>query len=81
MKGDVQKSRIILECIRNYGDLLDIQEFSFLPLYVRIRIIKEGKLLIDKNFDIICQIFLKTIKDYDMFEPHYQTFLDAVKHG
>ncbi len=81
MRDNIEKSRVLLEYIKLYGDPLDIQEFSLLPLFIRTRVMKEGKFLMNKDFDQVCQLYLQTIQDYNLFEPHFKTFLDAVEHG
>ncbi len=60
---------------------IDISIFSDLPLYIRNRVVKEGEILLNKDFNFLFDIYRQTIKDYVLFEPHYRTFLEAVKSG
>ena len=56
----------------------DIQIFQQLPLYVRQRILKEGKILICKNEDFLYQLAYLTIKDFNLFERIYNVYLNSV---
>ncbi len=55
--------------------------FSDLPLYVRNWVVKEGKILLNKDYNSLFDIYRQTLKDFVLFEPHYKTFLEAVKSG
>ncbi len=52
-----------------------------MPLYIRSRILKEGIILLNKDYDKLLDLYIDTIKDYDLFEPHFNHFLEAIKHG
>jgi predicted nucleotidyltransferase len=75
--GTAKKTIEYLDLYSEY----DIHFFSDLPLYIKKRVLEEGKILINKNYDLLFDIYIKTIKDWGLFRPHYQTFLEAVKHG
>lgn len=78
--GDTkEKPRILLEYIKKFNEPFDIQEFTLLPIYIRARIMKEGKILLNKNYDFLVQLYLKTIKDFDDFKPHLQTYLETIE--
>lgn len=57
----------------------DIQIFQLLPLYIRKRILKEGKLLYSKDTKKVYDISYLTIKDYGAFERHYKDYIKAVR--
>lgn len=60
---------------------IDIQIFQQLPVYIRIRIIKEGKILFCKNTDLLYSIAFDTIKEFNSYEKVYETYLEAIKNG
>jgi len=62
-------------------NVLDINLFYNLPLYIQSRVVKEGKILLDKNYDLFFDLYLDTIKQYTLFEPHLNTYLKAVLDG
>ncbi len=35
----------------------------------------------NKDYNLLFDIYRQTIKDFVLFEPHYKTFLEAVKSG
>lgn len=58
-------------------DIFDIQVFQNLPLYIRSRIIKEGKVLLNKDFDLLFDLYESTIKDYGLMLPHLNSYLEV----
>ncbi len=60
---------------------IDIHIFQQLPLYIRKRILKEGKILLYKNENLLYEIAFSTIKEFDSFEKIYNMYLDKVKNG
>lgn len=76
-----EKHRILLDYIKKFNIPFDIQEFTLLPLYIRARIMKEGKVLLNKNYDYLVQLFLMTIKNLDDFLPHFRIYLETINHG
>lgn len=61
----------------NYHSLLDIQFFDDLPIYVQSRVVEEGKILLNKDFDILFEIYEKTIRSFSDFYPHYKLYLEV----
>jgi len=59
----------------------DIQVYQQLPIYIRSRILKEGKVLFCKNEDPLYDIAFETIKDFNDFEPRYKTYLEGVMNA
>ncbi|MHA1729344.1 MAG: nucleotidyltransferase domain-containing protein [Promethearchaeota archaeon] len=76
-----KKFKRFLEISGSFGDLYDISYFSELPLYIKSRVIKEGQIILNKEYNSLFDIYMKTIKDYSLFKPHFDTFLKAVKNG
>ena len=74
-KSDAGKKK--LEYLAEFPDL-DIQVFQGLPLYIRTRILKEGKIIFCKDRNKLYDIAIKTIKDFTYYEPIYREYLEAV---
>ncbi len=53
----------------------DIAFFDDLPLYIKARVLKDSKILLNKDYDTLFDIFEKTIKDYNMYESHLDILL------
>ncbi len=65
----------------SFANKYDISNFTDLPLYIKSQVIKEGTLLFFKDYYILFDIYMKVIKDFSLFKPHFDTFLEAVKNG
>ena len=74
-KSDAGKKK--LEYLAEFPDL-DIQVFQGLPLYIRTRILKEGKIIFCKDISKLYDIAIMTIKDFTYYEPIYREYLEAV---
>jgi len=59
----------------------DIQIFQQLPLYIRKRILKEGKILFCRDEDDLYNIAFKTIDEYSHMERFYCEYLNEVANG
>ena len=62
-------------------DKFDVNLFQQLPLYIRMRVLKEGKVILCKNEDLLYDISFDTIKEFNLFEKHYNLYLEGVKNG
>lgn len=65
-----------LEYLRSFD--MDIQIFQQLPLYIRMRIVKEGKILFCADEDKLYQIVFCTIREFGDFEHIYRYYLKEV---
>ncbi len=57
---------------------LDIQVFQTLPLYIRQRVLKEGRVLFCRDEDALYTLALRTVKDFADFERMYRRYLEEV---
>lgn len=62
----------------SYYDMIDVQVFQDLPIYIRPRIIREGKLLHVKDEDILYDVAIKTAREYELYRPKYELYLDSI---
>jgi hypothetical protein len=74
-------SRKKLEYMKGAGNMLDIQIFQQLPLYIRHRVLKEGRFIITKDRDKLYDQAVLTAKELEDFRPLYMRYLEAVKNG
>lgn len=68
-----------LEYLKSHD--LDVQIFQALPIVIRRRILKEGKVLFSKDDDALYAIANTTIRSYTYFHHAYQTYLEGVQTG
>ncbi len=76
---EATKKRIALS--GQFGDKFDINIFQQLPIYVRIRIIKEGKIIFCRDEDRLYEIAFDTVKEFDSYKNLYEMYLSEVKNG
>lgn len=60
-----------------FGDL-DVQVFQQLPLYVRQRILAEGRVLHVKDVDALYDLAFRTIREFEDFRHEYVEYLQAI---
>ncbi|MDI6847819.1 MAG: nucleotidyltransferase domain-containing protein [Candidatus Bathyarchaeia archaeon] len=70
-----------LEYLDLVPDKYDIQIFQQLPVFIRTRILRDGKLLLNKDYDTMFRIALNTIKEFDLFRKHYYYCIESVAYG
>ena len=59
------------------GDL-DVHIFQQLPLYIRRRVLKEGKVLFERDTDALYELAFRTAQAFEDFKPIYYTYLAEV---
>jgi len=60
---------------------LDIHVFQALPLPIRRRVLKEGRVLLSKDEDALYDLALRTAKEFDDFRHIYEAYLEAIADG
>jgi len=60
---------------------LDVQVFERLPLYVRRRVLKEGRVLFVRDEDALYDVAFRMVRAYESFRPRYQAYLAEVARG
>lgn len=58
---------------------IDIQIFQQLPLFIRKRILKEGKIILSKNEDKLYEIAIQTIKEFEFYKKYYFQYLNNME--
>jgi uncharacterized protein len=59
----------------------DVSIFQQLPLYIRQRVIQEGKVLLCSSEERLYGLVFKTIKEFEDFRPIYYEYLKGVLHA
>ena len=60
------------------GRDLDVKTFQQLPLYIRSRVLKEGRVLFVRDEDRLYDLAFRTARAFEDFRPYYQRYLDAI---
>ncbi|MGQ4914955.1 MAG: nucleotidyltransferase domain-containing protein [Candidatus Asgardarchaeia archaeon] len=60
------------------GDAFDVQIYQQLPLYIRVRVLREGIVVYCRDEDKLYELAYRTIKDFVYFEKYYRYHLEAV---
>jgi predicted nucleotidyltransferase len=69
----LQLSRLKLEYVQDFDQ--DIQVFQQLPLYVRKRVLKDGKILYSRDMDSLYEVAFAFIREYADYEHIYRDYL------
>jgi hypothetical protein len=60
---------------------LDVRVFQLLPLYVRQRVLKDGKVLLVKCENDLYEVAFRTIRSWEDFRPFYLAYLQQTANG
>lgn len=79
--SNLEMSNKRIEFLKNVPSKFDIQIFQQLPVYIRIRIIRESKVLYCKNEEKLYDLAYQTLKEFNFYEKIYNLYLEKVKNG
>ena len=71
-------SRKRLEYLAQFD--LDVQIFQALPLYIRTRVLKEGRVLFVRDDDLLYEMAFRTAQAFEDFKPIYYRYLEQIAH-
>ncbi len=60
---------------------LDIQVFQLLPLYIRRKVLKEGKVLYTRDDDALYELAYCTVRAFEDFKHMYYDYLEGITRG
>ena len=60
---------------------LDIHVYQQLPLYIRKRILKEGKILFCRDEKVLYELAFRTVQEFEDFRHIYYSYLEEVARG
>jgi predicted nucleotidyltransferase len=58
---------------------LDVQIFQQLPLYVRRRVLREGRVLWTRDEDALYELAYRTAQEFEDFRPRYEEYLRSLE--
>ncbi len=62
------------------SDKYDLNIFQQLPLYIRKRVLKDGKIILCKDEPLLYEIAFFTIKEFNLYEKGYKMYLEAIEN-
>lgn len=74
-----ERFKFRMEVLGSVNDKFDIQTFQDLPLYIRNEIISHGKILYQKSYSEIFDVFIKTIKSFGDFKPRLDIYYSGLE--
>lgn len=60
---------------------LDVVVFQQLPLPIRSRVLREGRVLFVRDEDTLYDLAIRTVRAFERFRPYYRMYLDEVARG
>jgi predicted nucleotidyltransferase len=60
---------------------LDLTIFQQLPLYLRSRVLREGRVVFVRDEDRLYDLAIRTARAFEGFRHHYRRYLDTVARG
>lgn len=64
------------------GDVdLDVQVFQGLPLYIRPRVLRDGRVLFCRDEDALYEVAFTTIRSFERFKRTYHAYVEEVARG
>lgn len=69
-----------LDYLRDFPDY-DVRIFQQLPIYIRIRVLKEGKAIFCRDEDSLYDLAIREIREFERFRPIYEDYLEEVLHA
>jgi predicted nucleotidyltransferase len=60
---------------------VDVQVFQGLPLFIRRRVLKEGRVLLVKDESRLYEVACRTAQAFEDFRPAYEDYLAQVARG
>ena len=72
-------SRKRLEYLSKFD--MDIHIYQQMPLYIKKRILKEGKVIFMRNENLLYHLAIKTIKEFEDYKHIYYDYLEEVAKG
>jgi uncharacterized protein len=75
----LQLSKIKLEYVQDFNQ--DVQIFQQLPLYIRKRVLEDGKILYSTDMDRLYEVAFDFIREYADYEHVYRDYLGELSRA
>ena len=76
--SNIEMSRIKMRYSSLMPSNFDIKVFQQLPIYIRMQVIKDGKIVLCKNFDDLYELSFLTLKEFGFYKKIYNLYLQNV---
>jgi predicted nucleotidyltransferase len=63
------------------SDRVEVRLFQQLPIYVRQRVLQDGKVLFCRDEPRLYDLAYRTVQAYEDFRPRYHRYLDEIAHA
>jgi predicted nucleotidyltransferase len=63
------------------NDNADVSIFQQLPVFVRARVLRDGKVLMSKDDDMLYGVAFETVRKFEDFRKYYYEYLRGVMHA
>lgn len=60
------------------SDKVEATVFQQLPIYVQVRVLKEGRVAWCRDEGALYRIALRTVREFEDFRPFYESYLEGV---
>lgn len=78
---EVSPSRKRLDYLSRINpDQMDVQSFQQLPIYIKKRVLEEGKVEYCKDKEGLYNLAFRTIQEYEDFAPRFREYLEGVRN-
>jgi len=69
-----ERFKFRMSVLGRIGAEFDVQIFQDIPLYIQKEVIAYGKLLYYKEYDVVFNVYMNVIKDFDDFTRHLKLY-------
>jgi uncharacterized protein YutE (UPF0331/DUF86 family)/predicted nucleotidyltransferase len=73
------KDLIKMHYLTAFPEIFDIHFFSDLPIMIQSRVLQDGVILINNDYDQLFDLYIQTIKEFSYFEPQLRLYLGVDK--
>jgi predicted nucleotidyltransferase len=79
VESSTSRSDLQLEYAGSFD--FDIAVYQRLPLYLRHRVLAEGRVLFVREEDRLYELALRTVQEFEDYRPLYEAYLEEVARG
>lgn len=77
LKNKLDKKKIFNKLIKyNLDKNFDVKIFQNLPLYIRKKILEDGKIIFCRNKDKLYELSYDTIEEFESFKNIYESYIE-----
>lgn len=80
-ESNATRTMLRMEYLEACSGRCSVHVFQDLPLYVRHRVLKEGVVLLCKDWDALYALAYRTAQAFEDFKPAYRIYLEQVARG